>query len=71
MSEVFLAARKAGALGAAISGAGSCLIAFTTAQSQLENKIASAMVETFKAYDVQSGALILDVDKHGAQIIGH
>ena len=69
MSEVFTAARNAGALGAAISGAGSCLIAFTTATSGLENKIASAMVETFKAHDVQSSALVLDVDRHGAQII--
>ena len=69
MSEVFTAARNAGAFGAAISGAGSCLIAFTTATSGLENKIASAMVETFKAHDVQSSALILDVDRHGAQII--
>ena len=69
MSEVFTAARNAGALGAAISGAGSCLIAFTTAASGLENKIAAAMVETFKAHEVKSSALILDVDKHGAQII--
>jgi len=69
MSEVFTAARNAGALGAAISGAGSCLIAFTTAASGLENKIASAMVETFKAHDVKSSALILDVDRHGAQIL--
>ena len=69
MSEVFTAAKNAGALGAAISGAGSCLIAFTLAHSQLENKIASAMVETFKAHGVQSSALILDVDRHGAQIL--
>lgn len=69
MSEVFTAARNAGAFGAAISGAGSCLIAFTSATSGLESKIASAMVETFKAHDVKSSALILDVDRHGAQIL--
>ena len=69
MSEVFEAAKSAGALGAAISGAGSCLIAFTSAKSQLENKIASAMVEEFKNHDVKAKALILNVDKHGAQII--
>ena len=69
MQEVFDAAKSAGALGAAISGAGSCLIAFTTAASGLENKIAAAMVDTFKAHDVQSQALILNVDKHGAQVI--
>ena len=69
MSEVFEAAKSAGALGAAISGAGSCLIAFSSARTQLEEKIAAAMVETFKAHDVKSKALILDVDRHGAQIL--
>ncbi len=39
------------------------------AASGLESKIASAMVETFKAHDVQASALILDVDRHGAQIL--
>lgn len=69
MSEVFEAAKEAGALGAAISGAGSCLIAFTTLRSHLEENIASAMVEAFKAHDVNSKALILDIDKRGAQIM--
>ena len=69
MQEVFDAAKSAGALGAAISGAGSCLIAFTTATSGLEEKIAAAMVDTFKAHDVQSKTLILNVDKHGAQVM--
>ena len=69
MSEVFEAAKAAGALGAAISGAGSCLIAFTTTKSALENKISSAMVEAFKVHGVASKALILDVDKHGAKIL--
>lgn len=69
MTEVFDAAKSAGALGAAISGAGSCLIAFTTAQSHLEEKIAAAMVAAFKAHDVKSKALILNVDSRGAQIL--
>ncbi len=69
MTEVFDAAKSAGALGAAISGAGSCLIAFTAAKSGLENKIAAAMVEEFKNHDVSAKALILNVDKHGAQIL--
>ena len=69
MSEVFDAARRAGALGAAISGAGSCLIAFTSARTQLENKVAASMVEEFKAHGVKSKALILDVDKRGAKIL--
>lgn len=69
MSEVFEAAKNAGALGAAISGAGSCLIAFTTVRSRLEDKIAAAMVEAFGAASVKSKALILDVDRRGAQIL--
>ena len=71
MSAVFEAAKAAGALGAAISGAGSCLIAFTTTHSGLEDKIAAAMVTAFKVAGVTSKALLLDVDKHGAQIIRH
>ena len=69
MSEVFTAAKSAGALGAAISGAGSCLIAFTTIKSKIEDKIAAAMVEEFRLHDVKSKALILDMDKRGAQIM--
>ena len=69
MTEVFEAAKAAGALGAAISGAGSCLIAFTTTRSGLEEKISSAMVDEFKAHGVKSKALILNVDKRGAQIM--
>ena len=69
MTEVFEAAKAAGAFGSAISGAGSCLIAFTSARTQLEEKIASAMVEAFKVHDVNSKALILDLDKRGAQVL--
>ena len=69
MTEVFEAARSAGALGAAISGAGSCLIAFTSAHGELEDKIAAAMVEAFKVHGVTSKALILNIDKHGAQVL--
>ncbi len=69
MTEVFEAAKAAGAFGSAISGAGSCLIAFTSARTQLEEKISSAMVEAFAAHNINSKALILDVDKQGAKII--
>lgn len=69
MQEVFDAAKSAGALGAAISGAGSCLIAFTSAKHGRENEIAAAMVEAFKAHGVESKALILNVDTRGAQVI--
>ena len=69
MTEVFTAAREAGALGAAISGAGSCLIAFTAAGSGLEQKISAAMTDAFAAHGVKSRALILDVDKRGAKVL--
>ena len=69
MTEVFEAAKAAGAFGSAISGAGSCLIAFTSARTQLEEKISSAMVEAFAAHNINSKALILDVDKQSAKII--
>lgn len=69
MSEVFEAAKTAGALGAAISGAGSCLIAFAPAKNYLEEKIAASMVEAFKLHNVKAKTLILDVDRHGAQVL--
>ena len=69
MSEVFVAAKSAGALGAAISGAGSCLIAFAAAGKGLEQKISNAMTATFKDHGVKSKALILSVDKRGAQVL--
>ena len=68
MDEVFKVARKAGALGVALSGAGPCLIAFSSANKKIENDIASEMVQTFKKFDVQSSALILDVDTRGAVV---
>lgn len=66
MNEVFQAAKNAGALGVALSGAGPCLIAFTTAQKKIENEIATEMVQTFKQHEVKAEALILDLDTHGA-----
>ena len=66
MNEVFSAAKKAGALGVALSGAGPCLIAFTTANQKIENEIATEMVQTFKQNEVKADALILDLDTRGA-----
>ena len=66
MSEVFHAAKNAGALGVVLSGAGPCLIAFSAAHRKVENEIAAEMVQTFKKFDVQSSALILDLDTRGA-----
>ncbi len=68
MEEVFTAAKKAGALGVVLSGAGPSLIAFSAANRRLENDIAAEMVHTFKKFDVQSSALILDLDTRGASL---
>ena len=66
MQEVFSAAKKAGALGVALSGAGPCLIAFSSAKKNTENEIATAMVQTFQNNEVNARALILDLDTKGA-----
>lgn len=66
MAEVFDSALNNGALGAALSGAGPCLIAFVETN---EEKIGQAMVETFNKHKVKSSYLILDIDTKGAYIL--
>ena len=69
MQEVFDAAKKSGALGVALSGAGPCLIAFSAEHKKIENDIASEMIQAFKKNNVQADALILDLDTRGAFVI--
>lgn len=64
MTEVFDAAVSAGALGAAISGAGSCLVAF--AENNLE-AIGEAMVAAFLINGINAQCLVLDIDTQGAK----
>lgn len=66
MNEVFIAAKKAGALGVALSGAGSCLIAFSSTKKHVENEIATEMIQAFKKNNVQAEAMILNLDTRGA-----
>ena len=66
MNEVFESAKKFGALGVALSGAGPCLIAFSAANKHIENDIATEMIQAFKKNEVQANALILDLDTQGA-----
>jgi homoserine kinase len=66
MSEVFSAAVAAGALGAAISGAGPCLIAFTQGN---ESTIGEAMTSAFSYYGVKSSFLVLNIDSEGAKVL--
>ena len=68
MNEVFEVAKKFGALGVALSGAGPCLIAFSAANKKIENDIATEMVQAFKKNDVKADALILDLDTQGAVV---
>ncbi len=70
MQEVFQAAKKAGALGVCLSGAGPCLIAFSAVDKHIENNIAVEMVQAFKKNEVQAAALILDLDTRGAYVVG-
>ncbi len=69
MREVFEAAKKSGALGVCLSGAGPCLIAFSAADKHIENNIAVEMVQAFKRNEVQATALILDLDTRGAYVL--
>lgn len=66
MQDVFDAANQHGALGAALSGAGPCLIAFATNNMQ---NIGEAMVAAFNKNDVEAKYFILDIDETGVQII--
>ncbi|MCR5758429.1 MAG: homoserine kinase [Selenomonas sp.] len=69
MYEVFKAARNAGALGASLSGAGPCLMAYTLQRRHVEEAVGQAMQETFAQYGVHADILLLDLDTRGAHII--
>jgi homoserine kinase len=66
MDDVFRAAKKAGAYGAAISGAGPSLIAFSGNASA--EKVSKAMLLAWKRTGISAKCFILDFDTQGAQI---
>ncbi len=66
MYDVFRAAKEAGALGVAMSGAGPCIIAFTTDSM---DAIGHAMTEAFHRNGVEAHFLTLGIDKRGAHIV--
>lgn len=68
MKDVFRDACRAGALGASLSGAGPCLIAYTL---ENEEAVGRAMVEAFKEHEIEAHALQLSLDAHGARILKH
>jgi len=69
MFDVFAAAKKAGAYGAALSGAGPCLIAFVPDDRKCIKSVAAAMGEAFREYNIESRPLFLGLDTRGARII--
>lgn len=66
MQDVLAAAKAAGAFGAALSGAGPCLIAFT--QTNATN-VGQAMINAFADQQISADYLCLDVDLTGAKIL--
>ena len=66
MYEVMEAAKKEGALGAVMSGAGPCLMAYTLGE---EAAVGDAMVQAFRGHDIEARCLILDIDRRGAHIV--
>jgi homoserine kinase len=64
MPDVLAAAKNAGAFGAALSGAGPCLIAFTENQT---DAIGQAMVAAFACHQVEAKYLTLSIDTEGAK----
>ena len=66
MYDVFKAARAAGALGASMSGAGPCLIAFTVENAEA---VGMAMRDAFARNNVKSEYHIFDIDGTGATVI--
>ena len=71
MFNVFAAAKKAGAYGAVLSGAGPCLIAFVPEHRKCTDDVAAAMREAFRAHDVEARPLHLRLDTKGARVLQH
>lgn len=69
MYDVFGAARRAGALGANLSGAGPCLIAYVHKSLPTAERVGQAMQDAFLKHDVKSRILTLSLDTCGAQIL--
>jgi homoserine kinase len=66
MEEVWQAAKDAGAMSAALSGAGPCLIAFAMHNTA---EIGQAMQDAFAKHGVQADILVLSPDRAGAMAV--
>lgn len=66
MKSVLYAAKKAGAIGATLSGAGPTLMAYVSENDNTAEAVANAMVEAFQNNGIKSEAHILNLDTRGA-----
>jgi len=66
MADVLAAAMAKGALGAALSGAGPCLIAFT---QRNESFIGEAMIQAFAQHGIKARYRPLNIDTTGAKVV--
>ena len=71
MYDVFKAAREAGAVGANLSGAGPCLIAYVPEKLRGAERVGEAMCAAFRKHGVNAECKILALDTRGAHIINH
>ena len=69
MYDVFAAARQAGALGASLSGAGPCLIAYVLERKNVADKVGKAMQRAFSKHSVNAKIMIMDLDTRGAHVV--
>ena len=69
MFDIIKAAKEAGAYGAALSGAGPCLIAFAPEDRDTIDRISKAMQQKFAEYDVTAYPLHLRLDTKGARVM--
>lgn len=69
MPKVLAAAKEAGAIGASLSGAGPCLIAFVLQEKQVSREVGEAMRQAFLEAGVASRYLLLDLDTKGAHVV--
>jgi len=67
MPAIFAAARAAGAHAAYLSGSGSTLCAFATANTR---GIADAMAEAARAREIEGETIITRPTEHGAEVVG-
>lgn len=69
MSDVLYAAKRNGAIGATLSGAGPTLMAYTLERDRIAEKVADAMVDAFSRNGVAAKSHILSLDTRGACIM--